>query len=73
MINLNENRWERRQDDSILHISHQSYYEAFWEPFYVSDDSITPPHDERFLGYGFTRNGQVTMLITILEFSIDQY
>ena len=53
------NRWERKQDDSVLHISHQSTYEAFWEPFYVSIDKETPPHDERFVGYGFTRNGQV--------------
>ena len=71
-IDLNKNRWERKQDDTALHISHQSSYEAFWEPFYVSIDAITPPHDERFLGYGFTRNGQVKIPITFLDyFSIE--
>lgn len=31
----------------------------YYEPFYISSDTI-PPHDERFLGYGFTRNSQVS-------------
>ena len=51
-------RYERNQDDSVLHVSHEANYEVFYEPFYVSLDT-TPPHDERFLGYGFTRNSQV--------------
>lgn len=33
-------------------------FEFLYEPFYVSTD-VVPPHDERFVGYGFTRNTQV--------------
>jgi N-acetyllactosaminide beta-1,3-N-acetylglucosaminyltransferase len=33
-------------------------YEFFYEPFYVALDSA-PEYDERFVGYGFTRNTQV--------------
>ena len=33
-------------------------YEFFYEPFYISLDNV-PPYDERFVGYGFTRNTQV--------------
>lgn len=33
-------------------------FEFLYEPFYVATDEV-PPHDERFLGYGFTRNTQV--------------
>ena len=33
-------------------------FEFFYEPFYVSLDSA-PLYDERFEGYGFTRNTQV--------------
>jgi hypothetical protein len=29
-----------------------------YEPFYIASSGI-PPFDERFLGYGFTRNSQV--------------
>lgn len=40
-------------------ISHKvTNYEFLYEPFYVAYDSV-PPHDERFIGYGFTRNSQV--------------
>ncbi|ODN01158.1 Beta-1,4-glucuronyltransferase 1 [Orchesella cincta] len=46
-------------EDGPVKVSHkvinsQTY---LYEPFYVSSDSI-PPFDERFLGYGFTRNSQ---------------
>ena len=48
----------REQDDSVVHISHNvSQFEFFYEPFYVSLDSA-PEYDERFEGYGFTRNTQ---------------
>lgn len=41
------------------HVSHNvTNFEFFYEPFYVASD-LVPPHDERFLGYGFTRNTQV--------------
>jgi Glycosyl-transferase for dystroglycan len=42
-----------------VHISHNvTNFEFLYEPFYVASDSV-PPHDERFLGYGYTRNTQV--------------
>jgi len=46
------------QDDSVVHVSHNvTAFEFFYEPFYVSLDSA-PLYDERFEGYGFTRNTQ---------------
>lgn len=56
-------RWESdgstSQNDTT--ISHNvTNFEFLYEPFYVSTDTV-PPHDERFLGYGFTRNTQVTI------------
>lgn len=42
-----------------LHVSHNvTNFEFLYEPFYVAPDTV-PPHDERFIGYGFTRNSQV--------------
>lgn len=53
-------RYERPQNDSQLHESHDvSNYEFFYEPFYVALDKA-PAYDERFIGYGFTRNTQVS-------------
>ncbi|CAD7077698.1 unnamed protein product [Hermetia illucens] len=59
----NFSRWQ--SDKSIpgkedeTHISHTvTNFEFLYEPFYVADDKV-PPHDERFIGYGFTRNSQV--------------
>ena len=52
-----------------MHVSHPvTNYEFFYEPFYVSMDSA-PPFDERFIGYGFTRNTQVVQLhnLTLLQ------
>jgi len=34
-------------------------FEFLYEPFYVAPDTV-PGHDERFVGYGFTRNTQVS-------------
>ena len=62
-------RYERNQDDSVLHVSHEAKYEVFYEPFYVSLDT-TPPHDERFLGYGFTRNSQVIKGIILFKIRV---
>lgn len=33
-------------------------FEFLYEPFYVAADTV-PEHDERFIGYGYTRNTQV--------------
>ena len=54
----------------MLHVSHNvTNYEFFYEPFYVSLDSV-PRYDERFVGYGFTRNTQVkTERIFLVELS----
>ncbi|XP_068240702.1 beta-1,4-glucuronyltransferase 1 isoform X2 [Palaemon carinicauda] len=59
----NFSRWEAREHDFpgevAVSISHPvTNFEFFYEPFYVARDDV-PPHDERFLGYGFTRNTQV--------------
>ena len=53
-------RFEKLKDDtSSIHVSHTvNNFEFFYEPFYVSLD-IVPQFDERFVGYGFTRNTQV--------------
>lgn len=43
-----------------MHISHPvTNFEFLYEPFYVAPDTV-PPHDERFVGYGYTRNTQVS-------------
>merc|ERR1719219_202246 len=50
--------YEKKQDESSLHVSHTvKNFEFFYEPFYISLDTA-PPFDERFIGYGFTRNTQ---------------
>ncbi|XP_017868622.1 PREDICTED: beta-1,4-glucuronyltransferase 1 [Drosophila arizonae] len=41
---------------SISHIV--TNFEFLYEPFYIALDTV-PIHDERFTGYGFTRNSQV--------------
>ena len=53
-------RFEKLKDDtSSIHVSHTvNNFEFFYEPFYVSLD-VVPQFDERFVGYGFTRNTQV--------------
>ncbi|KAJ8667865.1 hypothetical protein QAD02_009528 [Eretmocerus hayati] len=41
------------------YVSHDvTNFEFLYEPFYVARDHV-PPHDERFMGYGYTRNTQV--------------
>ena len=61
-------RYERDQNETMLHVSHVSNYELFWEPFYVSMDSA-PPFDERFIGYGYTRNSQVNGIHKFFAFA----
>lgn len=53
-------RWQADLSESEeTHISHNvTNFEFLYEPFYVASDTV-PPHDERFLGYGYTRNSQV--------------
>jgi len=55
-------RWQASADseDDTVRISHNvTNFEFLYEPFYVAPDTV-PPHDERFLGYGYTRNTQVS-------------
>ncbi|KAK2717950.1 beta-1,4-glucuronyltransferase 1-like isoform X2 [Artemia franciscana] len=55
----NFSRWRSSNTTNDIVISHPvTDFEFFYEPFYVSLD-VVPPHDERFIGYGFTRNTQV--------------
>lgn len=53
-------RWQNASsENSQVHISHPvTNFEFLYEPFYVAPDNA-PPHDERFVGYGYTRNTQV--------------
>ncbi|XP_021203793.2 beta-1,4-glucuronyltransferase 1 isoform X1 [Bombyx mori] len=63
----NFSRWEASggNETSETHISHNvTNFELLYEPFYVAPDTV-PAHDERFLGYGFTRNTQVYEMFLI--------
>lgn len=54
-------RWQTEAIEAEeTHISHNvTNFEFLYEPFYVASDTV-PPHDERFVGYGYTRNTQVS-------------
>ncbi|XP_048511887.1 beta-1,4-glucuronyltransferase 1 isoform X1 [Athalia rosae] len=54
-----------------VHVSHEvTNFEFFYEPFYVARDTV-PAHDERFMGYGYTRNTQVyEMYVAGYEFLV---
>ncbi|XP_008201607.1 beta-1,4-glucuronyltransferase 1 [Tribolium castaneum] len=56
----NFTKWQSTSNESPeVHISHPvTNFEFLYEPFYVAPDTV-PPHDERFVGYGYTRNSQV--------------
>lgn len=58
---LRPDRWQDEPESpgGFVHVSHNvTNFEFLYEPFYVAADSV-PPHDERFMGYGYTRNTQV--------------
>ncbi|KAK9875222.1 hypothetical protein WA026_006009 [Henosepilachna vigintioctopunctata] len=68
----NFSRWQSsREDGPHVHISHPvTNFEFLYEPFYVAKDTV-PAHDERFLGYGYTRNTQVyEMFLAGYEFLV---
>lgn len=51
-----------------VYISHDvTNFEFLYEPFYVAKD-IVPAHDERFMGYGYTRNTQVFLMLLLFYF-----
>lgn len=70
----NFSRWTAPPVDeaSTTHISYNvTNFEFLYEPFYVAKDADTPEHDERFLGYGFTRNTQVyEMFVAGFQFQV---
>ncbi|XP_056640061.1 beta-1,4-glucuronyltransferase 1 isoform X1 [Diorhabda sublineata] len=68
----NFTRWQSTKDETNdVHISHPvTNFEFLYEPFYIAPD-IVPPHDERFIGYGYTRNSQVyEMYVAGYEFLV---
>lgn len=68
----NFSRWQNNTGESPdVHISHPvTNFEFLYEPFYVAPDTV-PPHDERFVGYGYTRNTQVyEMFVAGYEFLV---
>lgn len=55
----NHSLWEKIPDSNKLEAVYKiNNYEFFYEPFYVARANV-PLYDERFIGYGFTRNTQV--------------
>ncbi|EDW01945.1 GH20168 [Drosophila grimshawi] len=56
----NFSKWlSTNRSETAVRISHTvTNFEFLYEPFYIAIDSA-PAHDERFTGYGFTRNSQV--------------
>ncbi|XP_068147016.1 beta-1,4-glucuronyltransferase 1 [Drosophila tropicalis] len=58
-------------ETDVTKISHSvTNFEFLYEPFYIAMDNV-PAHDERFTGYGFTRNSQVyEMHIAGFEFYV---
>ena len=61
------------QDDGAVHVSYIiEKYNDWYEPFFIVLDNA-PAYDERFIGYGNTRNTQVTYgsvrtLLTVLNY-----
>jgi len=54
-------RWENNTEDvtDAVHVNHNvTKCRLGYEPFYVAR-AFTPDYDERFIGYGWTRNTQV--------------
>ncbi|XP_037030964.1 beta-1,4-glucuronyltransferase 1 isoform X2 [Bradysia coprophila] len=68
----NFSKWESDLDNTReTRISYNvTNFEFLYEPFYVSTD-LVPVHDERFLGYGFTRNTQTyEMFVAGYQFQV---
>ncbi|CAH0553078.1 unnamed protein product [Brassicogethes aeneus] len=68
----NFSRWQNATNErDEVHINHPvTNFEFLYEPFYVAPDTV-PLHDERFVGYGYTRNSQVyEMYVAGYEFLV---
>jgi len=51
--------WEKLPQEESLSVAYKiSRYRLMYEPVYVSRPDV-PQYDERFIGYGMTRNTQV--------------
>ena len=51
--------WEKLSQEDKLAVSYRiPSYQFMYEPIYISR-AESPPFDERFIGYGMTRNTQV--------------
>ncbi|XP_046990588.1 beta-1,4-glucuronyltransferase 1-like [Schistocerca americana] len=51
--------WENQKESSKMSVSYDAGKYSFWyEPIYVAQTSA-PLYDERFIGYGLTRNTQI--------------
>lgn len=64
-VATNYSRWEKNTGDvkAAVHVNHNVTRCTNWyEPFYVAHDTV-PDYDDRFVGYGFTRNTQVYEMI----------
>lgn len=58
----NHSLWESSPGPGHLEAAYKvKNYEFFYEPFYIARSDV-PLYDERFIGYGFTRNTQVSTL-----------
>ena len=52
-------RWEKIPETDEVEVAYKvEKYKLFYEPIYVSRGDI-PAFDERFIGFGYTRNSQV--------------
>lgn len=69
MFNFRFEKSSKKYDG--LHVSHKvPKYQLYYEPFYVSLNNV-PIYDERFIGYGYTRNSQVDLyfLLNIFKYN----
>jgi len=57
-INSQLNRWERIKPINEVKITYKISYNPWYEPIYIAKQG-TPKFDERYVGYGMTRNTQV--------------
>ena len=51
-------RWEANNDLEVR-VSHKAKYQFGYEPFFICKKEV-PIYDERFKGYGFARNTNVS-------------
>ncbi|UYV60699.1 B3GNT1 [Cordylochernes scorpioides] len=54
----NHSLWESLPIPDHMETPYSINYEFYYEPFYIAGNDI-PMYDERFIGYGFTRNTQI--------------